>query len=117
MLSEYIRIKKAGGYIMKAGLVGTVSVLDMPSINIKEEINLFEQLDKVPQMIEGFLGITLFKKKPTTSQGTDSGRDTEVSTSTPSTLVKPNGTPTTTQKQLVAQGKARSKWFQKKTKV
>ena len=41
------RIRKAGGYIMKAGVVGTVSVLDMPSININKEINLFEYINNV----------------------------------------------------------------------
>ncbi len=98
ILRDYIRIKKNGGYIMKAGLVGTVSVLDMPSINIKEEINLFEQLDKVPQMLEGFLNIKLFKKKPTTSTGAD-GAPKQNNTDTP----------TQTQKFLVAQGKNRIK--------
>lgn len=116
ILLEYVRVKRAKGYIMNAGLVGTVSVLDMPSINIKQDLNLFEYLDTVPQMVNSFLNI-FGKAKPNTTQGTDNGRNTEQPANTPNSLIKPNGTPTTTQKQLVAQGKARSKWFVKKPKV
>lgn len=115
ILLEYIRVKKAKGYIMKAGIVGTISVLDFPSINIKEEINLFEQLEKVPEMINSFINI-FGKAKTTTSKGADNGRNTEVSTNTANTL-KTNGTPTTTQKQLVTQGKARSKFWKKRPNV
>ncbi len=110
IIREFIRIRKAGGYIMKAGVAGTVSVLDMPSININQEINLFEYINNVYEEF-AFVFDILFgkmKKDKTTSQGTEGpDRNTEVSTNTP----------TTTQKQLVAQGKARSKFWRRKPKV
>ena len=111
LVREYLRVKKAGGYIIDAGLVGTISVMGMPGINVNDKVNLYPHLDVIPTLYKTIFGGAANKVKPTTTTttttGADSGRDKEVSTNTP----------TATQKQLVAQGKARSKWFQRKPKV